>query len=179
MKPQVFIGSSSESVHIAEIVTRVLEPEYECVIWQNGFFELNKSTYDNLVEKSICFDYAVFVGGPDDFVERSSTGEKKVGIRDNVYLELGLYGGILSKERSYFLVHNNCKTATDLMGLTLLYYGDEKQAEECCKDIKKKIEKEEKLSRITLLPSTSLAFGYYENFLNHLDSHNFWHQNLI
>lgn len=164
-KNRVFIGSSSESIKIAEIVKNELEPEYECEIWNHCFFDYNESTYDTLYRKSIVFNYAIFIGGKDDFVERISTEKTKISPRDNVYFELGLYAGILSPKRSFFLIDDSCDVATDFKGITLAMYNNEKDVVEECKKIKDSLKVEDKINRITLLPSTSLAIGYYENFV--------------
>ena len=165
MKRKIFIGSSTESGKTAFLVKKCMEPDYECIVWDEGFFEMNSNIYHNLIKKSIAFDYAIFVGGPDDFVVRKSTGEDKNAPRDNVYFELGLYAGILSPERSFFLVHKNCKVASDLFGISLMFYEKDEEIKKHCKNLKKQISAEEKLGRITLLPSTSLAYGYYDNFV--------------
>ncbi len=164
-KPRIFIGSSKESLYIAERVQQNFQKEYICEIWNNNFFEINKNTYDNLVKNSIAFDYAIFIGGKDDKVTRLKKGTKKIAPRDNVYLELGLYAGILSPARSFFLIDNKCKVASDFDGITLLYYSTLNDIDNCCANLKNKIESENRINRIQLLPSTSLAIGYFENFL--------------
>lgn len=165
LKPRVFIGSSTESKAIALAVKKYMESDYDCVVWTDNFFELNNSTYNNLLKQSIAFDYSVFIGGKDDTVVRMQDGSNKISPRDNVYLEFGLYAGILSPARSYFIIHKSCSIATDLSGITVLNYNDDKDIIVCCNEIKRKIQEEEKINRISLLPSTSLAIGYFENFL--------------
>lgn len=167
MKTRIFIGSSTESEMVAKLVKKSLEPEFECVVWKDNFFEMNESTYDNLIKKAMGFDYAVFVGGKDDRVSRLGRwkGRRKYAPRDNVYLELGLYAGILTKERTFFVLHKSVTVASDLMGITLLHYKNNKDVERICGQIRQKITAEEKLSRISFLPSTSLAIGYFYNFL--------------
>ena len=63
-----------------------------------NYFDLMKSTYDNLLQKAPSFDYAVFIGGSDDKVIRwlKEGAKEKMAPRDNVYLEFVLYGGMLS-----------------------------------------------------------------------------------
>ena len=106
VNPRVFIGSSSESVKIAEVVKAQLESFCDCIVWSDeNFFEPNESTYKNLVKKAHSFDFAVFVGGKDDFVVRKNKARKtKTAPRDNVYIEFGLYAGILTTDRTYFLI---------------------------------------------------------------------------
>lgn len=167
VNPRVFIGSSSESVKIAEVVKAQLESFCDCIVWSDeNFFEPNESTYKNLVKKAHSFDFAVFVGGKDDFVVRKNKARKtKTAPRDNVYIEFGLYAGILTTDRTYFLIDKKCTVASDLFGITLFVYKNEKEAEEKCKIIAEDIIRECKVNRIQFLPSTSLAIGYYENFI--------------
>lgn len=165
VKPRIFIGSSAESKEFAEVVSRYLGRKYECVVWSNCFFDLNATTYETLARKAIIFDYAVYIGGKDDFVIRKQDGSTKYAPRDNVYLEFGLYAGILSPARSFFLVHKACRIATDLLGVTVALFHDKKSIQACCKQADRSIERECRKNRIQLLPSTSLAMGYYTNFL--------------
>ena len=165
MKPRVFIGSSSESKKIAEKVKSLLEPDCTCILWYDEFFELGKCTYHNLIEKSISFDYAIFIGDKDDYVERLSEGTSKYGARDNVYLEFGLYVGVLSYARTFFLIRKGCGIASDLLGVNVSVFDKVKDIESDILTIKKKIQYEETINRVGLLPSTGLAIGYFENFL--------------
>ncbi len=169
MKPRIFIGSSIESKDIASYVYSCLEPNYECVIWNDNFFELNRGTYENLAKNAIAFDYAVYIGGQDDKVVRIGDKTTKIAPRDNVYLEFGLYAGILSPNRSYFLIDKASTIASDLLGLTVLYYSDKRSVKRCCNIIIQKIQEESQLNRIQLLPSTSLAVGYFKNYLKHME----------
>lgn len=165
MKPRIFIGSSKESQNIAEAIKSFLKDDFVCEVWNNDFFELGECTYHNLIRKSIVFDYAIFIGGQDDKVIRFSTSTEKYAPRDNVYLEFGLYVGVLSYARCFFVVQENSTIASDLLGINVCYYKNKKDVERVGESIKAKIEKEESLNRIGLLPSTSLAIGYFENFL--------------
>lgn len=161
MKSRIFIGSSTESKEIAEKVQSLLEPEFECIVWTKNFFDLTKSTYENLVQKAPSFDYAVFIGGPDDKVIRWYNGEhpeEKLAPRDNVYLEFALYGGILSPARSFFMLDGSCEASSDLKGITLLYFDNQDNSiEQCCEKLKMRIREEQKINRIQLLPSTSIV----------------------
>ena len=124
MKHRVFIGSSKESEEIAITVSEFLSGDYECVVWNNGFFGINKGTYESLAKNAVAFDYAIYIGGKDDLSVRLKSRKVKISPRDNVYLELGLYAGILSPARSYFLIDEKCKIASDLLGITVLRYSN-------------------------------------------------------
>lgn len=171
MRRRIFIGSSTESKSVADIVFQRLSNDYECVLWYDSFFDFNKQTYEVLTKKAITFDFAIYIGGIDDQVTRIKIRTKKKAPRDNVYLEFGLYAGILSPARSFFMIHKDCKIASDLMGLTLLYFSNsEDSIIKCCDQIKVALQQEQQKSRIQLLPSTSLAVGYYYNFLKVLSN---------
>lgn len=165
MKQSIFIGSSTESIKTAHQVQEYFKAEYDCFIWTDHFFELNFAAYQNLCQKAACFDYAIFIGGKDDAVLRRSTKSRKTAPRDNIYLEFGLYAGILSPARTYFLIHKDCTIASDLHGITLLPYSNKDDVLKSCRQIQLKIQEENIINRISLLPSTSLALGYFENFL--------------
>lgn len=165
MKKRIFIGSSSESINVAKTIKDYFSSNYDCILWEDDFFTLNQSTYENILKKSIAFDYAIFVGGKDDFVKRLSQKTKKYGVRDNVYLEFGLFAGIISPSKTFFVVHKACTIATDLDGITVCKFNDLNDIIKSCVSISKKMDEENKLFRAKLLPSVSLAIGYYENFL--------------
>jgi len=168
MKSRVFIGSSSKSLNAAKTVKNCLKNQYECTIWEDdSFFELNEDTYHTLIRESIGFDFAIFIGGKDDLAERCGKKDANAEYkpRDNVYLEFGLYAGILSVERSFFLIHTDCKIASDLRGITIARYKNQDDIIKGCRLFREKMKQEEQLSRITLLPSTSLAIGYVDNYL--------------
>lgn len=165
MKPRIFIGSSKESEKIAKKVKSLLDDKYVCQLWCDDFFDLGQCTYHELLKKSLSFDYAIFIGGKDDYVRRESDGTYKYAARDNVYLEFGLYAGILTYARCFFLIQRGCQIATDLLGVNVVFFDKIQDLNKKILAITEKIKKEQKLARIGLLPSTSLAVGYFDNFL--------------
>ena len=169
MKKRIFIGSSLESKKIAELLRDELSSEFDCVLWHEGFFSLGNHYYTDLVQKIITFDLAIMIGGEDDRVIRISNNDEKTSPRDNVYLEYGLFSGILSPSKVLLLIHENCKAASDLLGMSLLQYGGEEQAVAVAKAWVNNVTepKGRALSRkdIGLMPTASVAVGYYYNFL--------------
>lgn len=65
----VFIGSSTEGLDIAEKVKKYLSGKVNCKIWSDNFFDINVSTLDLLCKKLIGFDFAVFIGKKDDLIK--------------------------------------------------------------------------------------------------------------
>lgn len=170
MKKRIFIGSSLESRDLAGLLQETLSNDFECVLWYEDFFSLGNHYYTDLIQKIITFDYAIMIGGEDDFVKRISTQTEKIAPRDNVYLEYGLFSGILSPNKVLLLMHENCKAASDLLGMSLSQYRDSEQAISIAKAW---IEKQyngsayRALSRkdVGLMPTVGIAVGYYYNFL--------------
>ena len=165
MKPPVFIGSSRESESYVKIIEKELSQDLAIDKWYDGFFDPGTVTYEQLFRKSICYKYAIFVGGKDDLVERISTGEKSIKIRDNVYYELGLYAGILSPNRVFFFVHKDAKIATDFEGFTCLMFKDEQDVVKGCKTVLSQIKRKENESQVTLLPTVPQAVNYFNNYV--------------
>ena len=165
MKPTVFIGSSTESVKYANCIKDELDDKLDITIWNDNFFEPGNVTYDVLYKKSICFKYAVFIGGKDDIVFRPSKQEEKIKPRDNVYYEMGLYAGILSPRRTFFFADREVQLASDFMGVTCFMFSNEQEVRENCQILLEKIMKEEENSELTLLPTVPGAVAYFNGFV--------------
>ena len=170
MKKRIFIGSSLESRNLAELLQEALNKDFECVLWYEDFFSIGNHYYTDLIQKIITFDYAIMIGGEDDFVKRISTKKEKISPRDNVYLEYGLFSGILSHGRVLLLIHENCEVASDLLGMSLSRYRDLEQAVSLVKAwIDRRhndgVNRALYQKNVGLLPTVGLAVGYYYNFL--------------
>lgn len=127
MKPNIFIGSSSENLAVANAIQANLHRETHSEIWSQGTFELSKSNLENLIEALEKFDFAIFVMFPDDL---AITREKELNIvRDNVIFELGLFMGKLGRNRVFFVTPftANLHLPTDLLGMTPGGFDPEQQ----------------------------------------------------
>lgn len=98
---RLFIGSSSEALPFAEALQENLESIAECTVWNQGVFELSKSVYGAIIEELCKHDYAAFVFAPDDVA--IIRGHKKPVTRDNVIFELGLFAGIMGREKAFIV----------------------------------------------------------------------------
>jgi predicted nucleotide-binding protein len=117
-KPRIFIGSSKESLPIADGINQNLDHDFEVTIWRNNTFDLASYTLDSLIKKTQSVDYAIFIFSPDDLV--TIREEKYLSVRDNVVFELGLFIGVLGKERCFVVKPRDTALhlPTDLLGLT-------------------------------------------------------------
>lgn len=117
-KPRVFIGSSVEGLNIAYAVQQNLLHDAEVTVWDQGVFELSKTTIESLSKALQESDFAVFVFSPDDLIKIRNTSSN--AIRDNVLFEFGLFIGKLGRERVYFLtpMAGDIHLPSDLLGIT-------------------------------------------------------------
>ena len=123
MKHRIFIGSSSEHLHIARAIESRLSKEHEQTVWDEGIFALSKDTLSGLLDRVAASDAAVFVLAPDDI---SILREQRYDVaRDNVVFELGLFIGRLGRERTFFIAprgSTNLHLPSDLLGLVAAEY---------------------------------------------------------
>ena len=123
MKPKLFVGSSREQLEVARAVQEELDADAEVTVWDQGIFELTKSSLESLLEELAKTDFAVFVLTPDD-IARIRNVEYQV-VRDNIIFELGMSLGSLGRERSFIIQPRLDPTVhlpTDLLGLTVALY---------------------------------------------------------
>ncbi|MBI3249576.1 MAG: nucleotide-binding protein [Deltaproteobacteria bacterium] len=134
MKPRVFVGSSTESLDIANSIHENLEHNAEVTIWTQGIFELSKSSLDSLLGTLDAFDFGVFVFSPDDI--SVIHGKEHATVRDNIVFELGLFIGRLGKERNFIVLprghEETLHLPTDLLGLTPALYEPNRQDGNLC-----------------------------------------------
>jgi predicted Zn-dependent protease len=117
-KPRIFIGSSVEGLNIAYAVQQNLLHDAEVTVWDQGVFELSRTTIESLSKALQESDFAVFVFSPDDLTKIRNISSPSV--RDNVLFEFGLFIGRLGRERVYFLLptSGDLHLPTDLLGIT-------------------------------------------------------------
>ncbi|WP_284460861.1 nucleotide-binding protein, partial [Chryseobacterium sp.] len=118
MKPNIFIGSSVESLGIAYNVQQLLEHDCDPTVWTQGIFNLSNTGIESLIKALNNFDYAIFIFKPDDI--SNIKRENYNVIRDNVIFELGLFIGKLGRENVFFVVPKdteNLHLPSDLNGI--------------------------------------------------------------
>jgi len=168
LKPKLFIGSSTGGYHIAEKVKQHLSAMADCHLWKDdGVWEINTSTFDNLLRMVKFFDFGVFVATADDLT-MGNNNQVVIEPRDNVILEMALYLGALGKDKSFLLVENGIKLPTDFNGIYMPRFDvtNDLSIETACKEFTSKIQEYYKVGHLSLYPTTALAFGYYKNFID-------------
>ena len=121
-RPKIFIGSSMKSLDVARKVKKELESDsnLDIVLWTDGVFKPSLTSIESLERFAVTCDFAVIVFGADDNLVLSDGTSQEVP-RDNVIFELGLFMGVLGRDRSFFLV-DSAKRPTDLDGVTYEKY---------------------------------------------------------
>lgn len=117
-KPRIFIGSSVESLPIADAIAENLEFDAEVTIWRSGTFTLSSNTLDDLILKSKSVDFSVFIFSPEDLTIMRA--RERYVVRDNVLFELGLFIGSIGKDRCFIIKPRDVELhfPSDLLGIT-------------------------------------------------------------
>jgi 8-oxo-dGTP pyrophosphatase MutT (NUDIX family) len=122
--PRVFIGSSSESLHLAQAIQSNLDYMSEVRIWNQDLFQTGNSTLEDLLHLANQFDYAIFLWSSDDTL--ISRGERYLTPRDNVVFEAGMFYSSLGKDRVFILMpmSDKPKVLSDLAGINHLFFRE-------------------------------------------------------
>lgn len=169
LKPKIFIGSSSSGFNIAAEVKTNLSGIADVYLWKDsGVWELNRSTFDNLLRMSNYFDFGVFVATSDDLTMIND--KLVIEPRDNVILEMALFLGAVGKDKSFLFVEEGVKLPSDFKGIYMPSFkrGDAGSIKKGCNEFIAKIDEHYQLGHLSLYPTTALAIGYYKNFLSGL-----------
>tara|TARA_R110001583_G_C5569465_1_gene401933 strand:- start:77 stop:940 length:864 start_codon:yes stop_codon:yes gene_type:complete len=126
-KPRIFIGSSSDSINIANACNVALDRSAEVSIWPNVFDKAGSDTLSSLITKAENVDFSLFVFSPDDVI--TVRGNSQSTVRDNVLFELGLFIGSIGKERCFILKPRNVELyiASDLAGINTLDFDENRR----------------------------------------------------
>ena len=154
-KPRIFLGSSGKQEKLLQGLTRGLEDVAHVEPWTTSF-NPGTTTLERLVELAHEVDFAAFVFARDDWTTNSTsesppTESGQASPRDNVVFEAGLFGGTLGMRRTFILHAKGAKLPSDLLGLTLVRYGDAKSAAEMKlinQKLRNAIESEGRVARI-------------------------------
>ncbi len=166
--PSIFIGSSKEGKKVAEQVQQSLDGFAQCRLWMDAF-DFGVSNYDNLIKQVAFYDYAILIATSDDMLK--SRKQEFKSVRDNVLFEFGMFAGGLGKSRVFYIVEDGTKIPSDLIGITLPFLPKRSSSKyevavnEVIEKIKEYIVSKENTFDLGFLPSTTLAYGYFVNFV--------------
>lgn len=123
-RSKLFIISTAESLSIAKSVKVALDHEdIDVTIWsEDGVFNGGEYTLEVLEREIKTSDFGIAILHPDDIT--ISRGIEENSPRDNVIFELGLFMGLLKRQRTFIALPRGIqqKMASDLRGLTPFEY---------------------------------------------------------
>ena len=163
-KAKLFVGSSSESLDLANAVQEILHHYYYVTVWSQGVFKPSRSSLESLIGTLDNSDYGIFIFAPDDILK---IREKVKGtVRDNVIFELGLFIGRLGRDHSFIISPQNSgdlHLPSDLIGMEPAKYDETHpnitaSLGPACTQIKRAVDEcqaEAKKSEISSSPSES------------------------
>lgn len=173
MKSRIFIGSSKEGLGIAKKMKGKLSANFEVNIWTDDLFGANESTLSSILKFVHAFDFGIFVATPDDKVENMERENSTfLSMRDNVLFEFGIFLGALGKGSSFLFAEKEVKLPSDMSGITSFAYdkdasnGTYNNLDEMISKLNRALFRHDKQTYYSLLPSTSIAISYFDNFLN-------------
>ncbi len=124
-QPVLFIGSSVEKLAIArEIQCGFSHDQMVVTVWTDGVFRASQTSLESLLATVRACDFAVLLVSPDDIVV--SRDVETPAPRDNVVFELGLFMGLLGRERTFVVKPRgvSIRMPSDLLGFTPVEYAE-------------------------------------------------------
>jgi predicted nucleotide-binding protein len=184
LPPRVFVASSRSSASLAHRLADRLKPDIAADVWDTQF-NPGDFTLDNLLLFSSLYEFGIFVLSTDDLT-LGPANVLNIEPRDNVIFELGIFMGAVGRSRAFAVVvddgRGDVKLPTDLAGATYVKITpgaleDNVGAEPptggggTVATIRSRILQLSRTAPLSLLPGTSLAIGYYQNFLLPVGNH--------
>jgi hypothetical protein len=168
LPPRVFVASSTASAKMAHRLADRLKPDVAADVWDT-LFKPGDNTLDNLLLFSSLYEFGIFVLSADDLT-LNSADVLNLQPRDNVIFELGIFMGAVGRSRAFAVVvdeGDDVKLPTDLAGNTYVKvrFKSPSESSKAIETIRQRILDLSKTAPLSLLPGTSLAIGYYQNFL--------------
>jgi predicted nucleotide-binding protein len=124
--PVLFVGSAVEDIPVAEAIQVQLDYVAEVELWREGTFVPSGFALASLLDSARRVDFALMIASPVD--STVTRGTNRPVARDNVIFELGLFAGVLGRERSFLLTPRgtDLRLPTDLGGMTPLDWDPRK-----------------------------------------------------
>ncbi|WP_299506991.1 TIR domain-containing protein [uncultured Roseobacter sp.] len=120
MLEKIFVGSSTETLSVAEQLKQQLSQSSEVTVWTDGVFKPGSYFLDSLVQAGDIYDFFVLLALDDDRVV--TRGKQHFAPRDNLIFELGLFLGKVRKERVILVTDRGrpIKLPSDIAGIQVL-----------------------------------------------------------
>lgn len=129
--PILFVGSSIEGLPVATALAAAIPTDTASVtLWSEGVFGASHFPIEDLATLLRNADFAALLASADDIV--MTRGKELRAPRDNIVFELGLFMGVLSRQRTFLVVPKgvDIKIPTDLLGINTVRYNPEAPTQE-------------------------------------------------
>ena len=177
--PSVFIGCASSALPLAEALKQALGGSIRAKVWNEDAVKAQAdvsftdgAVMANLFQTARLYDFAIMILRADDVLAEDGEGggaSRRVGVpRDNVIFELGLFMGAIGGQRALAVVcGKGLRLPSDLYGFDQVTLAGESDVDiaVAAAEILGKIEASYAALGLSLLPSTGLAIGYFNNFI--------------
>ncbi|MDR1121770.1 MAG: nucleotide-binding protein [Dysgonamonadaceae bacterium] len=129
---KIFIGSSKQSLNIANAVQRslksVLGRGFSIKVWNQNVFPLSETFIETLcLAANEEYDFAIFIFSPDDI--KVFDDKEFFEARSNVIFEYGLFTGTLNRNKVFVVSPSDCENfiiPSDISGATFAQYEHKK-----------------------------------------------------
>jgi Predicted nucleotide-binding protein containing TIR-like domain len=163
----IFIISSKEARPIAAAVKQNFDIEADVDVWDEDIFKVNRNYLYTLLNYASYYDFAIGIFAADD---AATIRRKRVKVpRGNVIFEFGLFLGRLGPDRAFLVREEGVDPLSDWSGIETASFRRRDNlvaaVRVACDRIREEMAVADKLEHFSMLPSTSLAIGYYNNFL--------------
>lgn len=166
-RPNIIVISSREAVDVARAIKQNFDSEADVDLWDEGVFPANRGYLDTLLDRASYYDFVIAAFTADD---SAIIRKRQVRItRGNVIFEFGLFLGRLGLNRSFFVLEEGVELFSDWSGVVTASFKRRDNliaaVGGACQKIRAEMGVAETEQRFTMLPSTALAIGYYQNFV--------------
>jgi hypothetical protein len=163
----LFIISSKEAKDIAAAFKQNFDNEADVDAWDEDIFKVNRNYLNTLLNRASYYDFAIGIFAADD---AATIRRKRVKVpRGNVIFKFGLFLGRLGPDRAFLVREEGVDPLSDWSGIETASFRRRDNlvaaVRVACDRIREEMAVADKLEHFSMLPSTSLAIGYYNNFL--------------
>jgi len=136
-------------------------------IWdEEEIFSEDKNFLTSLLNLSSFYDYAIMVLTADDQLTKRKEAMKTA--RDNVIFEFGLFLGRIGPNRAFGICEKGLSLPSDFFEVEMIQFDRAALDSSISRAVAQIVPALEKFAysyEFSLLPSTTLAIGYYKNFV--------------
>jgi hypothetical protein len=157
------ISSRVTDAYAAAVRSNFQERGFIVDLSEQDIVGINDQFLETMLNRAGYYDFCIAVMGAD------MTPSEIERVNDNIYFEFGLLLGRLGPYRAFPLIERGVRLFRDWEGVKVVSYDrsddPDSAVADACANIAEAMEQAANEATLTMLPSTSLAIGYYNNFI--------------